>query len=80
MPSLEHYLADALKRSITKHRLVASVTPDGLVGFFVHPLDITGPTARFVTYDAAVVPRDGGTPPALARSQPAPQAVSPKAA
>jgi hypothetical protein len=60
--SLEHHLADAMKRGVTEHRLVASVSPDGLVAFMIHPLRVDGATADFVTFDAAVVPRGDTTP------------------
>lgn len=61
-PSLERYLADAMARGVTEHRLAASVSPDGLVAFMIHPFGVDGQTADFVTFDAAVVPRGDWTP------------------
>ena len=63
--SLERYLTDAMAKGVTKHRLVASRTADGLVAFFIHAEVANGSTRetrQFITYDAAVVPRNDGGP------------------
>lgn len=59
--TLERYLAESMRRGVTDHRLHASVRPDGLMGFYIHPAFALGPPVDFITFDAAVMPVQ--TPP-----------------
>jgi hypothetical protein len=56
--TLEQYLRENVEKGAIDHSIRATITSEGNVEFYIHPLNVSGDTLDFMVCNNALVPKD----------------------